>query len=162
MHWFAAVSRAVLPSFPRVALEGIEPSHRGARNPGSDLETTVRVTDLQEHLGLPVAGQLLADRITRASSTCCGLVDFAILRVHRGWMPVVECRSVRVGRRECRAHLSRMVPGGPGHQPLLTAANTSFTLRRADARLARQAVKGVACEGPGTRYAVLRPALAGS
>ena len=44
----------------------------------------------------------------------------------------------------------------------ITSANKQFTRRRADARLARQAVKEVACEGPGTRGAVLRPALAGS
>ena len=41
-------------------------------------------------------------------------------------------------------------------------ANKQFTRRRADARLARRAVKGVAYERPGTRCAVLRPALAGS
>ena len=69
--------------------------------------------------------------------------------------------------REASRHRSR---GNPEVEPVrrgwpprsIPAANTRFTQRRADARLARQAVKGEACEGPGTRWAVLRPALAGS
>ena len=50
----------------------------------------------------------------------------------------------------------------PGLPAARTSANKQFTRRRADARLARRAGKEVDWERPGTRCAVLRPALAGS